>query len=431
MVNWLSAFLLTLSMVSGILLRYMPFASIVEKKQKKLLVLFHTMLCIVNILVIATFLYSIGLGFVATYLRFGGIIFAAVAVLINMLVIRGRLREHLFVFGIVLNCNYHLMTIPNFIFTMLSGLTVIQSVLFLLISYLALLVLTYWPLMKLLNNTVTPFLHLDSGNYWNTVWLIPLAYFGAKFISLGGEHNSGSTIQVISSLLSGLVIVFMCLSIATTHGRMQEKMIMEKQLSDQKLHYADLQARVENARKTHHDFKHHIAVIRHYMEMDDKDGLAQYCDEWMIRHDGGARIPYTGNSVADGLVYQYIQLAEQQQIEFQYAGSILSHGIADMDLCVLLGNALDNAFTACLTVPNGRKVSLICQSEAKLLSIVVRNSFDGKVQQDQDGILSRKRENRAGVGLSSMRSICEKYSGNLEIQWDENTFTAMILLPLE
>ena len=37
------------------------------------------------------------------------------------------------------------------------------------------------------------------------------------------------------------------------------------------------------------------------------------------------------------------------------------------------------------------------------------NSFDGKMNVDVEKIFSRKSENRIGVGLESMRSICEKY----------------------
>ena len=61
---------------------------------------------------------------------------------------------------------------------------------------------------------------------------------------------------------------------------------------------------------------------------------------------------------------------------------------------------------------------------------MVRNSFDGRVEQAGDTLLSTKRKGRTGVGLSSMRSICERYGGSMDIQWDEKTFTVMFLLPL-
>ena len=60
---------------------------------------------------------------------------------------------------------------------------------------------------------------------------------------------------------------------------------------------------------------------------------------------------------------------------------------------------------------------------------MIQNSFDGKMHVDvEKKILSRKRENRVGVGLESMRSICEKYGGSMKKEWNEDTFTAFMIL---
>ena len=45
-----------------------------------------------------------------------------------------------------------------------------------------------------------------------------------------------------------------------------------------------------------------------------------------------------------------------------------------------------------------------------------------------DKFFSRKRDNREGVGILSMKSICEKYGGMITFDYDENTFNTMILL---
>ena len=46
-------------------------------------------------------------------------------------------------------------------------------------------------------------------------------------------------------------------------------------------------------------------------------------------------------------------------------------------------------------------------------------------------ILSRKRENSEGIGLKSMRAICEKYNGTLEIKYDNENFVILIILTRE
>ena len=49
----------------------------------------------------------------------------------------------------------------------------------------------------------------------------------------------------------------------------------------------------------------------------------------------------------------------------------------------------------------------------------------------KDGvILSKKRENSEGIGIKSMRSICDKYKGTLEIKWDNENFIILIILTI-
>lgn len=430
MLNVLAAILITLCMSFGVMLRYAPFTSVITPGQKRTAYIWYIVLTACNVAVLTAALHIWGVVAAFTYLRFGGIVYAVILMLVNVFIIPGRTREHLFVFGVVITCNYLLMTVPNYVIAFLPGSTDTGYLFVVLGIYTGILLLTHFPLRKLLCDTVEPFLHLNSGEYWNTVWFIPIAFFGTRFLSLGGEHDSGSIQQLLSGVLYILVIILMCISIAASQERIRQRQDMEKQLASQKLHYAELRVRVEEAWKTRHDFKHHIAAIRHFMDIGDTEGLQRYCDELAARIDGQSSFPYTGNAAADGVLYHYMQLSEQENIDFRHAGTFRSHGIADVDLCALLGNALDNALAGCLTIAEGRSIHVISQSEKHMLSIVVRNTFDGVVKGSGDDLLSRKRADSPGIGIASMRSICERCGGSMQLQWDEHNFTVMFILPL-
>lgn len=430
MIELFCALLLTLCVFGGVLLRYAPFAPVVTRRQKKTLWICYIGLSAVNMVLLTAGMFAWGVECVFMYLRFGMILYAGLLTLVNILVISGKVREHLFVFGVVTTCNYLLMSVPNYIITFLPGYNPTEYMLLILLVYSLLLLLTFWPMRKLLCQTVEPFLHLQTNGYWNTIWFIPIALFGTRVLFAGGEHNMGSLLQLLSSGLSGSIIILMCLSISADHQRLWERQALEQQLTEQKIHYSELQTRVEDARKTRHDLKHHMAAILRFVEQEDREGARSYCMELMDRVEGRDQIPYTGNTAVDGVLYHYMQRAAAKQIDLQCQGIIRSHGIADMDLSVLLGNVLDNALAGCMTVPDGRRIQVISQSEEKLLSVVVRNTFDGKVKQGKDGLLSRKREDAYGIGLPSMHAVCQRYGGNLEYQWDEHIFTVVFILPL-
>lgn len=420
----------SLCLVPGMVLRATPFAGLVTRRRLWGLVGIYTAASILNAFILWLLIPRLDASGVLLAIRVDGVLFATVLTAVNILVIRGHWREHLFVFGVVLSCNYQLLAVPTLF---VDGMTQLEGGALLAVAsglYLVLLLLTNYPLRRLLRHTVEPFLDLDSGDYWQTVWFLPIVLFLAMFVAVGADVQIHSLVQLGSRALYALVMILMCLNIARDHVRLRERQAMTDQLTAQKLHYAALQVKLEDARKTRHDFKHHVAAIRRYMELDDKKGLGDYCDGLVRQDYGQSKIPYTGNVAADGVLYHYMQLAQNSRVRFEYAGVIRSHGIADMDLSVLLGNALDNALAGCMTRSEGRSIALVSQSEKRLLSIMVRNTFDGRVDAENGGIRSRKREGRSGVGLASMESICKRYGGSMELQWDAESFTVLFLLPL-
>ncbi len=425
-----AAVLLTLCVSFGIYLRYIPFHEILGGRQKSLLYLIYGVVMVANTALLFWGICRWGAVFAFDYLRFGGIAYAVVLTVVNVLVIPRKLREHMFVFGVVITCNYLLLSVPNFVITFLPQDNGMNYLLVILGIYFGVLAVSCWPLKQMLCHAVTPFLQMETEGYWNTLWFIPVALFGTKFVNLGGAHNPGGVMQLISSLLYIFIIVIMCLNISSGHRRLREKQLIQKQLEGQKLHYTELKVRVEESRKLNHNLKHHIAAIRGFVDGDDKEGLVKYCDELSVRIDGKGQVPYTGNSAVDGVVYYYMQQAAEAQINFRLAGVLRNPGVADIDLCAAIGNALDNAVNACQKVRGKREISLIAQAEPHLLSIVIRNSFDGVVREGTDGLLSTRRENGYGVGLRSMEAMCKRYGGSCRVQWDTDTFTVMFLLPL-
>ena len=426
----IASFLLLLCSCVGIALRYAPFAPIISPHQKRSLRLNYTVAIVLKLISLVVLMANNGIAGAFIYLRYGLLTHAAILTLVNILLIPGHLREHLFVFGVVMTCHYLLMAIPTFLITLFPSANETTYLFLIIFSYTISMVGTYWPLRQLINRTVTPFLHLQERRYWNTIWFIPIALFGIRFLQFGNEQNGGSFLQILSNCLSASIVILMCLSISQDHRRETQKRQLEDQLLNQQTHYVALQTRVEEARKTRHDLKHHMAAILNLVEHNDREGCRNYCMSLMDSVQVREAIPYTGNSAADGVLYHYLQRCRDYDVQLELLGIINSPGIADVDLCVLLGNALDNALAGCQTVSENRFIQVISQSENQLLSIMVRNNHDGNIRQTDRGILSRKRENAPGIGLRSMETVCRRYNGEMTVQHNAETFTVVFLLPL-
>lgn len=67
-----------------------------------------------------------------------------------------------------------------------------------------------------------------------------------------------------------------------------------------------------------------------------------------------------------------------------------------------------------------------------MLLITVDNSFDGKLLQENGKIYSKKRGKRQeGIGLLSVKKLCEKNGESSKIEVDGNRFQASFLLKNE
>lgn len=413
----------TIVHIPAIALRYTPFKSIVTANQKQTLYLIYGISLLCNFTLYFILLLQGGINTV--FYKRNLIFFGTLMMLANMVVIPNRMQEHIFVGGMEALLSIILFVaityIGRFVPAMDITTAIVLNAVFSTIAYLI-----AYPLFRyILVHTVAPFLNLDTRHYWNSIFLIPIAMFVANALVYPVDSHSFTLRQFTGQLFLTAATVLICWSISLDHLRMNEKLHIAEQLNMQKEYYDALSDKVQTIRKMRHDAKHYITAIVNLARTSDEEKLHQFCNELFQQYQPYEELPYTGNASADGILYRYMTLAKRHQIRFQMTGTFCNTDISDLDLCVLLGNALDNALNACQTIPDQRFITVTVQQDHNTTTILVRNSFDGKIQEKGHTLLSRKRTNMPGIGIHSMRSICEKYSGALSYRYDDTTFSIM------
>lgn len=185
-------------------------------------------------------------------------------------------------------------------------------------------------------------------------------------------------------------------------------------------------------RRLRHDMRQNLIFLGELLEHGDLEvaraSLVELIGETKKR---GRLESRTGNMVVDSMVNHVWKTAVETGILFHADIAPLPElSIKDADLCVLLGNAFDNALEASERVEDGRKEIWIALHYTKgSLYIRVKNIYTGGVKLSADKkILSHKEESGHGFGLFSMGRITEKYHGRLDIKPDEGIFTVEILI---
>lgn len=181
-----------------------------------------------------------------------------------------------------------------------------------------------------------------------------------------------------------------------------------------------------------HDMKQHLVYLRQLLLEDRKDEALDAI-EALIGSAGerGMGKSNTGNIAVDALVNHAWVTAAKQHIDFYTKLDSLSGiDISSFDLCVLLGNALDNAMEASAFVPMGqRAVWAEISSSKRCLLISLKNRYAGGPV-FKNGQMHKKKAGRGhGMGLVSMKKTAEKLGGTMTIEEHSGIFSLKIWIP--
>ncbi len=107
----------------------------------------------------------------------------------------------------------------------------------------------------------------------------------------------------------------------------------------------------------------------------------------------------------------------------------VSH-IAEVDLCNLLSNILDNAIEASVKLPKEeRQVIVKIDTVGEYLMIKSENRYDGSINRENDKYLTSKADKKGhGYGLSIIKGIAEKYRGESSVETTDQTFVIITTL---
>lgn len=181
-----------------------------------------------------------------------------------------------------------------------------------------------------------------------------------------------------------------------------------------------------------HDMKQHLVCLRKLILEDLKDEAVDTIETLIGSTERkGALKSNTGNIVVDALVNHAWLRAVERKIEFQVKLNGLSDvEIPNSDLCILLGNALDNALEASEYVPEGQRTIWVEISYMKkCLLIRLRNRYTKELRLKGGWLQSRKEGKGHGLGLLSIKKVVAKLDGTLTIEDDDGIFSLEIWIP--
>ena len=198
-------------------------------------------------------------------------------------------------------------------------------------------------------------------------------------------------------------------------------------------HCEEVENMYRQTRGWRHDYRNHIQTMKVYLDMGRYEELADYLEQLNADLTTVDTVIKTGNVMIDAILNSKISVARAKQIHVDAKATVPRQlSVAEVDLCVILGNLLDNAIEACLRIPRDdqRFIRVYIDVLKGQLYLYVLNATAGKLRQHGGTYLSTKTAREHGYGLMRMDRVVEKYHGYLNRQDEEGVFATEILLPL-
>ncbi len=197
-------------------------------------------------------------------------------------------------------------------------------------------------------------------------------------------------------------------------------------------YYQMMEEQYGQMERLRHDMKNHVIALEGLVENRQWEKAKDYLKEMAEAGGVEAGDEVTGSLVMDALFYQKRRQALQNGIRWQCDARMpVDCAVKDMDLCIIMGNILDNALEACGRLPKGEApfIRVWVGTIKKCLFLEVQNSSDLKEGWKPSGD-RRGSPGEHGLGLGNIQAAAARYNGAVHMEAEKGIFTISVLLPL-
>lgn len=265
-----------------------------------------------------------------------------------------------------------------------------------------------------------------------SIFIIHTIYY-LKQYSDSSFGNLLSFISAILLLLMNISFYIFYNSLADAANRQIENYRMEHQLK----HYEELRAngkaQVEHFKREKHNLKNQLLAIRAYALQGQDAEIISFINRLLSDPDFVLTpLSICENLLLDTLLSSKINIAREYDIKYTWDISVPAQlPIDNADLCILVGNAVDNAFDACMQDKMPSKlVHIAIKYKSGRFFCCFENTYAHKLVSSRDKIFASTKTDlpNHGHGLPSIRGIVHKYNGLLDINTEGNRFILSIIL---
>jgi hypothetical protein len=254
-------------------------------------------------------------------------------------------------------------------------------------------------------------------------------------VSTPFSSTYGATIATIRTMVdfAGVAMMFANHTVRMENRMRKELNTLQTVLQSQYLQYQQSKESIDLINYKYHDLKHQIAILRAEEDPEKRNQFLNHMEDEIQQYEAQNK---TGNHVVDTILTSKSVTCQKNGISLNCVadGSLLNF-MDSMDICSILGNALDNAIECEKKIEDKEKrlIHVAIFSQKNFVILRFENYYEGTLEM-REGVpktTKTKRKELHGYGLKSIQYTVKKYDGKVNIGQESQWFKLKILIPMK
>ncbi len=276
---------------------------------------------------------------------------------------------------------------------------------------------------------------LPKKLYINTLFILLIAS-----IFVMGETKSNHElyykIYILPSMIGLIVFAFSIIKISISEAEKKTTIdLLSKQVENEVKYYEKINTIYSEFRSFRHDFKNHVICLRSLIESNEKEKALEYINEIEGLSSVEKKQYNTGNIIIDALLNDKNDRAAAINTKIVFSGMVPTTGISNVDLCIIMANAIDNAIEACGkdTSEKPKEIKAEASFRQGYFFFNITNPIYESVEIKSNNTIatSKSDKDHHGFGVTNILRTVQKYDGEAELSADDNKFTLDLNLVLK
>lgn len=242
----------------------------------------------------------------------------------------------------------------------------------------------------------------------------------------GGQANN---ILILMFLFCGMFFICFYLlkyTVLEYEQRIQNE-LMKRQIQNQRELFIQQYENIRKVRRVQHDLKHKLVVVMHLLQEGKTERAKTYLGNFLAELESVGHINYDEN------IWKNLLLLKQEktkELSVEWEIDIEEQGlkkIDPIDMCVILGNLLDNAIEAEERIVGDRKILVVIRERDNMIYLKIENCIE-MLPSGRDRESTKWDKELHGFGIKCVKEIIEKYGGLFKIDNNRGYYMVEIII---